>query len=248
MNEEIRVLIIDDEEIWRLAVSQTLNQLGYTIAGLADTFENAVTLLNTDNYDIVLLDINLKCRTSGIELGKMLNQLYKKPYIYITGNLDILSTQQVIDSKPSAYLLKPVNTTSLIVAIQNALEHFNNTPSFPITTKTEQDTFFFVKHGTKYKKMDWTNIAFLRSEKNYTILYNTSDNSEHAIRSTLTRTIKQIIPPYLQNQFVQINRSEALQISYIIEIRDEEIKTKHGTFTVTDGYYNTLKQSMQLIA
>ena len=44
MTEEIKVLIVEDEKMWSKTLANILNDFGYTIAGIADNFEGAVTL------------------------------------------------------------------------------------------------------------------------------------------------------------------------------------------------------------
>ena len=248
MQEEINILIIEDEPIWVRAITDSLDYLGYSVAGTAGNFENAISLLNTAVYDLVLLDINLGTRNSGLELGSMVNKLYKKPFIFITGNADALTIHQAIGSNPSAYLIKPVKTETLAAAIQNAINNFNHGNAAPLKTPPETEQgFFFIKQGSKYKKLEWKNILSLRSEKNYTMLFCAEDLTEYPIRSTLSRTLRFTVPRQLQRNFVQVNRSEAVQLSFIREIRNEEVRTTHGTFTITEGYLPGMRAAMQVV-
>lgn len=77
------------------------------------------------------------------------------------------TANDVIEAKPSAYLIKPVNKTSLFVAINNALQNFKTQATSSITTTNVSD-FFFVKHGNTYKKIEWADVVALESEKKYT--------------------------------------------------------------------------------
>lgn len=248
MTEEIRILVIEDEQIWLQAIAKDLKYLGYTVAGMAENFENAVSLLNSASYDLVLLDICLNNKNSGAELGKMINKLYKKPFIYITAGLDDSVIQEALATKPSAYLLKPVNTISLHVAIQNAIEQYTSGTSLPSPAATPTDpSFFFIKQGNKYKKLHWKDIVYLRATKNYTVIFSVSDRAEFPVRSTLTRMLRFIVPCQLQPNFVQLNRNEAIQLSYLTELSGEEARTGYGTFTVTEAYSDFLRNKMQVL-
>lgn len=165
IDEAIRVLIIEDEEVWRKFLTVKLDQLGYTIAGEASTFEDGIKLLATAEYDLVLLDINLNSRGSGIELAHVVNQLYKKPFIFITFTMDSMIADEAAATNPSAYLQKPVNATSLRVAIQNALRRFSDPDPGPFVHTTAEQDFFFVKQGNNYKKLDWKDIVHMRSNR-----------------------------------------------------------------------------------
>ncbi len=249
VQDEIRVLLIEDEEIWATIIAANLNDFGYTVAGSANTFETAVSLLNSCEYDIVLQDINIQGRNSGIELGKMIRNLYHKPFIFITASFDKHTTQDAIQAGPSAYLTKPVNPTSLLIAIQNALNYFNNqVVASAMPVRDEEKTFFFVKQGNRHKKIDWKDVVYLRSEKNYTCIFNAQDKTEYFIRSTLPKTLSYIIPDILQSNFVQVNRSEVMQLSFITEITGDEVVTRFGNFGVSEAHIKELKKHLRLIS
>ncbi len=250
MQEEIRVIVIDDEELWLKNLTTSLNNFGYTVAGTADSFESAVALLSSAEYDIVLLDISLKLniKKSGIELGQLISKHYHKPYIFITGSNYSHNLKEAIDSGPSAYLYKPVNPASLIATIQIALSNFTKDTTSVETHKEPESDIFFVKQGARYKKIKWDEIVYLRSEVNNTVLFNSPDKVEYNIRSSLSNTMKYIIPHHLQSSFVQVNRAEAVNISFITEMAGEEIRTSNKVFTLTEAYRSGLKKAIHLIS
>jgi CheY-like chemotaxis protein len=249
IQEEIRILIIEDEKVWAEILATYLRDLGYAVAGVANTFEEAITLLNKAEYDLALVDINLNVTASGIELGRMLHNLYRKPYIFLTANTEHTTLADAVAAKPSAYLPKPVNLTSLTVAIQSALNSFSSTAVEPAAGPIQEDsTFFFVKHGNKYKKTDWKDVVYLRSDKNYTLFFSAADKNEYSIRCTLQKALNNIIPEQLQSRFAQVNRSEAVQITFIQEITSEELRTPYGKFAITEGYQKELKIKLHVIS
>lgn len=248
-NETIKIAIIEDEEIWRHGLTMALTTLGYEVAGVAATFEDGIVLLADTQYDLVLLDVHLHNRDSGVELGRIINKLHKKPFIFITATSDTEVMKHAAETQPAAYLTKPINTTSLMVAIQNAIHHYSSTTKHPALQDVEQQTsFFFVKSGDRYKKLEWQDIVYLQSDKNYTYLLNAADNTRYSIRSTLSKTLKNILPPHMQKNIVQINRAEAIHIAHIKEVTRDEVRTKFGTFTVTEGYLDSLKSVIQIIS
>lgn len=250
MHEEIKVIIIDDEEIWLKNLSTSLNNFGYTVAGTANNFDSALALLKNVEYDIALLDINLNLiiGKSGIELGKLISKQYHKPYIFITGSNFSHTLKDAIGSGPSAYLYKPVNPSSLIATIQIAISNFTKN-IIPEATHAEPETdIFFVKQGMKYKKLRWDDIVYLRSEGNYTNLFNSTDKTEYNIRSSISKTLCFIIPHHLQSSFVQVNRSEAVNISFITEMAAEEIRTAYKVLTLTEAFKAGMKKAVNLIS
>lgn len=247
MNESISILIIEDEKPWAQALHRGLEDFGFNIAGIATNFEEAIAALNHRNFDIVLVDIHLNGRESGIELGRMIPALFRKPFIFITASLDPGVVKAAIEARPSAYLTKPVHPASLFATIHSALHNFasSRTPTPDEAARTES---FFVKQGDKYKKLNWNEVVCLRSEKNYTGLLNAADGATYFIRSTLPRTLKSIVPENLRSAFAQINRSEVLQIRYVDEIIRDDAYTAFGKFEISASHMKDLKEKLGLIS
>lgn len=247
MRDETAVLIIEDEELWASSLSTNLNDFGFTISGVAYDFESAVRELNKFNYDIVLLDIHIEGKESGIELGRMVRNLYRKPFIFITASYDAQTAQTAVASQPSAYLTKPVHPASLFATIQAAIRNFSENTSQATSQQADVQSSFFVKQGEKYKKLFWDDIVCLRSEKNYTGLLNAEDSHTYFIRSTLPKTLRYLIPGPLQQNFMQVNRSEAVQLSFIKELVKDEVRTPYGPFIVTESNLKELKDRLHII-
>jgi DNA-binding LytR/AlgR family response regulator len=248
MAEEIAVLIIEDEELWVRSLAANLDDFGFTLVGTAQNFEAAIAALNRNDYDIVLLDIHLHGRDSGIELGRMVHTLYQKPFIFITASTNTPTIQAAVEARPSAYLTKPVHPASLFVTIQTAIQNFTNqvtalSPKEPVNQES-----FFVKQGDKYRKIYWKDVVSLSSEKNYTGLLSAGEGATYFIRSTLPKTLRFLVPAILQNNFVQVNRSEVVQVSFIDEFSKNEVRTAYKTFTVTEGYQKELREKLNIIS
>lgn len=58
--QELRVLIVDDQQPFRQAASMVVEVAsGFTLAGEAETAEQALEMIAADQPDVVLMDINL---------------------------------------------------------------------------------------------------------------------------------------------------------------------------------------------
>ncbi|RZK07594.1 MAG: response regulator, partial [Flavobacterium sp.] len=205
MQDETSVLIIEDEELWAKSLQTNLDDFGFKVIGIANNFESAIIALNKRNYDIVLLDIHLDGRESGIEIGRMVYNFYHKPFIFITASYDAHTAQTAVSAKPSAYLTKPVHPASLFATIQTAISNFAENTTAAAFKQVEVQDSFFVKQGDKYIKVFWQDVVCLRSEKNYTGLLTVMDSGTYFIRSTLPKTLRYLIPERLQGNFLQIN-------------------------------------------
>lgn len=249
MKDVISVLIIEDDAFWIKTLEFFVRDFNFEVAGIAKTTEEALTAIAETEFDIALVDIHLNNKQSGIELGKILNKVYKKPYIFVTSNTEKEALQLAAAAGPSAYLVKPANASSLFIAIQNAINHFYFTDAVPAKAPTnEVQNYFFVKQGNKYRKINWTEVVYLESGKNYLSVFNAADQTVYFIRSSLQHTLQNIIPKHLVENFVQINRSEAINISFIEELSSAEVKTKFKVFEITETYYKELRKRLNIIA
>ncbi|OCX52982.1 hypothetical protein BEL04_01245 [Mucilaginibacter sp. PPCGB 2223] len=249
MQQDISILIIEDDILWAEGLKDNLSDFGFLVTGSAYSFEKAVLALNNLNYDIVLLDINLQGRNEGLELGRMLTELYRKPFIFITADITKQTLDRAVDLKPSAYLTKPVNPASLYVTIQTAISNFGSgkiaTADGPQTQAGEE---FFIKVGDKYKRISWNDVVSLISDRNYTLLLNAADQKEYYIRSSMNRTLRYIIPAHLQSRFVQVSRAEAVQLRFIQELVADEIITPYKRITVGDTFIRDIRKQLNIIA
>lgn len=246
--DNIAVLIVEDEQIWIHNLQLVLRDFGFTVAKAVSTAEDAIAAFSSCEYDIILMDINLNGKNSGIELGNIVNKMYHKPFIFITASQDQHSMQEAAHANPSAYLPKPINPSSLFIAIQNAINNFSTKQPASLNNHEESYSSFFIKQGARYKKIDWKDVAFLVAGKNYISLFNSVDKTEYYIRSSLQKTLQYIIPKQLQKQFVQVNRSEIVQLPYILEIMNNEVKTSYRNFIVSDIYSKDLKNKLNIVS
>lgn len=248
MEDIVKVIIVEDEQVWLKTLELYLKEFGFEIVASANNVQDALTIISNNNYDIALLDINIKGSNSGVELGKMVNGIYNKPFIFVTGSQDTHTIEQAVAANPSAYLLKPVNKISLLAAIQNAVHNYQNN-SKPVFGKADTlNDFIFIKTGNKYKKIFWNQVVSLNSAGKYTILFCAADKLEYSIRNSVSQTIKYYIPDNLKDKFAQINRNEVVNIDFVDEISGETITTKFGNFNCSEVQAKELKKKLSIVS
>ena len=120
---EMRIAIIEDDEITRLELSKLLNTQGYETVLLTD-FGNLTDELKQYSIELVLLDINLPYE-NGYEVCRKIKQAMPVPIIFVTSrdtNADELKSIQVggID-----FITKPYDTLILLEKIKRALQLSN---------------------------------------------------------------------------------------------------------------------------
>ena len=115
------ILVVDDERIVALDITHTLQQMGYAIAGVASTGEEAVARAGDSRPDLVLMDIKLKGSMDGIEAAERIRELFDVPIIYLTAYSDSQTLDRAKSSEPFGYLIKPFDERELHSTIEVAL-------------------------------------------------------------------------------------------------------------------------------
>ncbi len=117
-----KVLIIDDHAIFRHGLKKIiLEKFHDVLYEEASSAEEAFSLYNKENWDIVITDINLPGR-SGIDVIKELNQYFPEiPILVLSMYPEEQFALRVIKAGASGYLSKNGALTELIGAMQNLL-------------------------------------------------------------------------------------------------------------------------------
>ncbi|MDB5172310.1 MAG: two component, sigma54 specific, transcriptional regulator, Fis family [Phycisphaerales bacterium] len=120
MSNAGRVLVVEDHESERRAVTQILKSEGFTVFG-AENADKALGYVE-ENIDVVLSDLHM-----GDVNGLQLLQLWKKrrpetQFILLTGHSSVDSAVEAIKGGAYDYLTKPINPDELILLIRRAVE------------------------------------------------------------------------------------------------------------------------------
>jgi two-component system, LytTR family, response regulator AlgR len=114
----MRVLIVDDEAPARERLRSMLTDSGFEVAGEAANGEQALTLVDSLQPDIVLLDVRMP-GIDGLEVARHLALQEEPPAVIFTTAFDEYALQ-AFDAQAVAYLLKPIRAEKLLAALSKA--------------------------------------------------------------------------------------------------------------------------------
>ena len=119
------ILVVDDNEDLLLAARLFLKQ-HFSLVHTEQDPENLPTLLNNENYDVILLDMNFTMdATSGVEgflwLDKILQMDPSAVVILITAFGDVEMAVKAVKSGATDFVLKPWQNEKLLATISSAL-------------------------------------------------------------------------------------------------------------------------------
>jgi CheY-like chemotaxis protein len=112
-----KVLVVDDEAIITMQLEERLSAMGYTVAGMAASGEEAVDKARRLRPDIVLMDIVMPGRMNGIEAAKIVTDELDIPVVFVTSYADDAIIEKAKNVRPYGYIVKPFNELEIKAAI-----------------------------------------------------------------------------------------------------------------------------------
>lgn len=226
MDTKINILILEDEGIVALSLEDTLQLAGYHVCGVADNGESALQIAEKEAIDLVLLDIHLRGEWDGIETGRRIKAIKNVPIIYLTAFSDRETLQRAKETHPAAYLIKPYQPQSLLVAIDVALHNFAAGKTADLSDalparegqapgEDEREPVLcfndaiFIKENYKFNKVNFRDIYYLESENNYTRVFTKTRN--FLVRHSLNKVMSAIH----DTAFIRVHRSYIINADHL---------------------------------
>ncbi|MDP7741609.1 MAG: response regulator, partial [Lentisphaeria bacterium] len=122
---QANIVIVEDEPIVAMDIKRCLKQLGYQVAAVAASSEDAVQQVVDNRPDLVLMDIRLKGDIDGIETAWRVRQRFNVPIVYLTAHSDPETLERAKFTEPYGYILKPYEDRDLHTTIEMALHRFH---------------------------------------------------------------------------------------------------------------------------
>lgn len=123
-NLQAAVLVVDDSRTMRLALIRALNQLGFNNITEAANGRQAMGLIQSQSFDLMLLDMEMPEMNGMQVLLELRNnpQLGGLPVIVISGAEQLDNAVKCIEAGAEDYLPKPFNPTLLRARVTTSLE------------------------------------------------------------------------------------------------------------------------------
>jgi two-component system response regulator LytT len=236
---KVKVLLVEDEVIIADSIVMALEDYGYELMNPVGTFSDAVASIENEIPDIAIVDITLSGKKNGIDLGILINEVYKFPFIYLTSNSDKLTLEQAKKSEPLAYLVKPFNKKELFASIEIALYNF---AKFRQNAIDESNLIIkdslFVKEKKGMLRVPFNDLVFVKSSHVYLELH-TKNNSKYVVRSNI-QDFMQKLPPF----FYRCHRSFIVNLNFLSQIETEQLEVNGHMIPISKPFYNELVQRL----
>lgn len=116
-----RIIIVDDNEVIRMALRAILRQAGFDVVGEARDGDGAIDMVARLLPDLVCLDVAMPGR-SGLEILSELRECHPLiKVLMITGMSDRDTVVEVVQKGASGMVLKPFNAARVVETVARAL-------------------------------------------------------------------------------------------------------------------------------
>ncbi|ABS56046.1 response regulator receiver protein [Methanoregula boonei 6A8] len=116
-----KILVVDDEAIITMQLEERLHAMGYTVAGMAASGEDAIGKARRLSPDLILMDIVMPGKLNGIEAAEVICSELDIPVIFVTSYADDAIIEKAKKARPYGYIVKPFSELEIKAAIEVAL-------------------------------------------------------------------------------------------------------------------------------
>jgi len=203
----MRALIVDDERLARKELMKLLEEHpSIEVIGEAMNADEAITMVNELNPDLLFLDIQMPGKT-GFQL---LEELDAAPIVVFTTAYDEFALK-AFEVNALDYLLKPIQPERLAEAITkiNEKEKAKATPVVGGEKKLGLADQVFVKDGDRCWFVSLSNVRMFESDGNYIKVY--FDNNRPMIHKSLNALDEKLD----ERAFFRASRKHIINLSWV---------------------------------
>jgi len=119
--EGVRLLIVEDERITAEDLRDILTDLGYHVINVVSNGAAAISEVEQETPDLVLMDIRIQGDLDGTETARILRERFDTPVVFLTAHSDEDTLARAKAAEPLGYIVKPFQETELRATIEMAL-------------------------------------------------------------------------------------------------------------------------------
>ena len=231
----INCVIIDDEPLAREGLADYVKEVDFLhLSGICEHPIEGMKLLDEQRIDLVFLDIQMP-KMSGIDFLKIVKD---PPLVIITTaypNYALEGFQlDVLD-----YLLKPVTFDRFFKSANKAKDYLQLLAKLPDLPRAEGNAdYFFIKCGSKYEKIYFSDILYVQGTQNYITLYTLKGKYMTLLN------LKNLEENLDSKSFIRVHKSYIVSIDKIEGIEGNEIFIQSNRIPISRNYREQIMQQV----
>ena len=248
---QVQVLFISSNSLFSSDIAEWITNIGHNIILSNVEEDEVVALMHAHHIDVALIDIQLAEAVKGIELGLLMNKLFKVPLVLLSSTDDEHIIKQARQVHPCVLLLSPFRDQQIRVAIEMALESRlekkEEIVKEPLRQKNQRikigadNKILFLKSGNQFKRVQLNDILWLEAEGNYTSIVTRFGTF---LYSSVLKNFSEKLPPHL---FLRVHRSFIVNINSITGFEENRLLINGKTIPISKNYKKDIFKYFEVI-
>lgn len=245
-----KILIVEDEKEIREGIEANIKKLGYSISGVANSYEKAIESAKQDFPHIALCDFQLFDHKDGADVANQLRKMGNLSIVYLTQFSQDTIKRKILQTNPSGYLLKGEYTPeTLDIHIQLAIQQYHKAGQDPLLNIKEGKLFVWDRGRYHVVKID--DILYLEADGDNTIFFTVKKliDSNQGFGKVVTGLKNTSIQRVGRSHAVNLDKIDNFDNRASFVVLDTSGVSKHvtsyvgfnSTISVTQAYRDKLK-------
>lgn len=227
-------IIVEDEPLGMSLMENHVAKVPYLeLKGSFSDPVKAIAFLRENTVDLMFSDIQMPGVT-GISLLKIVQNL---PLVIFTTAYSEYALEgydlDVVD-----YLIKPISFERFLKSVEKAAQRLNKTAPAPTAEEARED-YIFVKDGTRYVRVDLSDIRYIEGLKDYVALH---VPGKKIVSLQTMKSLEALLP---RNRFIRIHNSYIVALQAIDSVDKEKVQIGDIFLPVSDSYKKGLKDMVE---
>ncbi len=236
MYDTITYLVVDDDELDRLAVINEASKYTYLQRlAICKNGQEAIEYINHLKPDIVFSDIEMP-GTNGMEMMRTLYGKIPVP-VFITSHPEF--ALESYDLEVFDYILKPLSAERFEKCMSRVLDFFRLRQKAMDIAQSGESGYIVVKQGYEKHRLHHSDIVFLESMKDYTKI-RTMSGQNLLVLETLSSLLLQLP----EDKFLRIHRSYAVNLGKIESIATNKVTIQNMELPVGKSFKGIVNTRM----
>lgn len=124
-NGNAKILVAEREYVVALDIKEILGRSGYEVIGCVSSGEEVLHIANEQKIDLLIIDMNLDGKLSGIKASTLVLEKVDIPIIFLTCSKRSNNIDAIDKNFPSVFITKPFAPNDLCTCIETALCSYN---------------------------------------------------------------------------------------------------------------------------
>lgn len=232
--ENKKILVVEDDDSFNLWISIVLKRIGILEYKRVKTVESALQLLDSELPDLIISDVFLEGKLTGVDLLKR-SYRHSIPTIVITSSKSIDLYREVQQIEKVIYLEKPFQPLTLISSIERLILEGHSEAN---AEKLKSPAIFVKLANNKNTKVYFSDIVYLESDGNYTYMY--TMDKKIALKKSMSKVLGE-----LDDNFIQCHRTFCVNKSYIASWSTKEVKVLNSDIPIGRSFLKLFERELK---